>query len=89
VISVDARKREKAGNYGQDGREWRPAGSPQVVRSHDFPEKDDRHAVPYGVYDQAANAGLVNVGWLWRLQAAPARRLDLAPPRFLGGSWRL
>ena len=32
------------------------------VRSHDFPDKDGRHAVPYGVYDEAANAGFVNVG---------------------------
>ena len=62
VISVDAKKREKIGNYGQDGREWRPQGSPEVVRSHDFPDKDGRHAVPYGIYDQAANAGFVNVG---------------------------
>ena len=62
VISVDAKKREKTGNYGQDGREWRPQGDPLVVRSHDFPDKDGRHAVPYGVYDQAANAGFVNVG---------------------------
>jgi hypothetical protein len=62
VVSVDAKKREKAGNYGQDGREWAPAGNPVTVRSRDFPDKDGRHAVPYGVYDQAANAGLVNVG---------------------------
>jgi hypothetical protein len=62
VISVDAKKREKIGDYGQDGREWRPQGSPQVVRSHDFPEEGGRHAVPYGVYDQGADTGLVNVG---------------------------
>jgi Rhodopirellula transposase DDE domain len=62
VISVDAKKREKTGDYRQDGREWRPQGDPLVVRSHDFPEKDGRHAVPYGVYDQAADAGFVNVG---------------------------
>jgi hypothetical protein len=62
VISVDAKKRELVGDYGQDGREWRPAGDPVVVRSHDFPDRDGRHAVPYGVYDEAANAGFVNVG---------------------------
>jgi len=62
VISVDAKKREKIGDYGQRGREWRPGGVPLVVRSHDFPDKDGRHAVPYGVYDEAANAGFVNVG---------------------------
>jgi hypothetical protein len=62
VISVDSKKKEKTGNYGQDGREWRPEGDPVIVRSHDFPEKDGRHAIPYGVYDEAANAGFVNVG---------------------------
>jgi hypothetical protein len=62
VISVDAKKREQVGNYGQDGREWGPEGSPVVVRSHDFPDKDGQHAIPYGIYDEAANAGFVNVG---------------------------
>jgi hypothetical protein len=62
VISVDAKKKEKVGNYGQDGREWAPQGSPVVVRSHDFPEEGGRHAVPYGVWDEAADAGFVNVG---------------------------
>jgi hypothetical protein len=62
VISVDSKKREQVGNYGQDGREWEPRGEPVRVRSHDFPEKDGRHAIPYGVYDEAANTGFVNVG---------------------------
>jgi hypothetical protein len=62
VISVDSKKREQVGNYGQAGREWRPAGGPVVVASHDFPGKDGRHAIPYGVYDEDANAGFVNVG---------------------------
>jgi Rhodopirellula transposase DDE domain len=62
VISVDAKKREQVGNYGRPGREWAPAGEPVTVRSHDFPDKDGKHAVPYGVYDEAANAGFVNVG---------------------------
>ena len=62
VISVDAKKREKIGNYGQDGREWGPAGEPVAVRSHDFPGKNQRHAIPYGVYDEELNAGFVNVG---------------------------
>jgi Rhodopirellula transposase DDE domain len=62
VISVDSKKKEQVGNYGQGGREWGPAGEPVTVRSHDFPDRDGRHAVPYGVYDEAANAGFVNVG---------------------------
>jgi Rhodopirellula transposase DDE domain len=62
VISVDSKKKEQVGNYGQAGREWAPAGEPVTVRSHDFPGEDGRHAIPYGIYDEAANAGFVNVG---------------------------
>jgi hypothetical protein len=62
VISVDSKKRELVGNYGQDGREWGPRGEPVRVRSHDFPDKDGSHAIPYGAYDEAANTGFVNVG---------------------------
>ena len=63
VISVDAKKKEQVGNYRHDGREWGPAGSPVVVRSHDFPDPaGQQHAIPYGVWDEAANAGFVNVG---------------------------
>ena len=62
VISVDAKKREKIGNFGQDGAEWGPAGEPVTVRSHDFPDKDQPHAIPYGIYDERANTGFVNVG---------------------------
>jgi len=62
VISVDAKKKEQVGNYGHDGREWGPKGSPVLVRSHDFPERDGGHAIPYGVYDERADAGFVNVG---------------------------
>jgi hypothetical protein len=62
VISVDSKKREKVGNFGQDGREWAPAGDPVTVRSHDFPDRKQAHAIPYGIYDEKGNAGFVNVG---------------------------
>jgi len=61
VISVDAKKKELVGEYAQGGREWRPAGEPVAVRSHDFPGQGG-HAIPYGVYDVGANTGFVNVG---------------------------
>jgi hypothetical protein len=32
------------------------------VRTHDFPEKDAHKAVPYGIYDLAADTGWVVVG---------------------------
>jgi Rhodopirellula transposase DDE domain len=62
VISVDSKKKELIGNYGQHGREWAPAGEPAAVRSHDFPDRDGKHAIPYGIYDEKNNAGFVNVG---------------------------
>jgi hypothetical protein len=62
VISVDAKKKEQVGQYAQDGREWARKGNPVTVRSHDFPDRDSGHAIPYGIYDVAANTGFVNVG---------------------------
>ena len=44
------------------GREWRPRGDPEEVRVHDFLIKELGRAVPYGVYDLAANEGWVSVG---------------------------
>ena len=62
VISVDARKKEQVGEYAQAGRDWRRAGDPVRARSHDFPDRDGGHAIPYGIYDVGANTGFVNVG---------------------------
>ena len=62
VISVDAKKKEQVGEYAQAGREWRPKGDPVEVRDHSFADRESGHAIPYGIYDVAANAGFVNVG---------------------------
>ena len=62
VISVDAKKKEQVGPYQNAGREWRPAGQPERVRTHDFPDQELGKAIPYGIYDLAANAGWVSVG---------------------------
>jgi hypothetical protein len=62
VISVDTKKKELVGSYRNGGREWRPAGSPALVRDHDFPGPEPARAIPYGIYDLAANTGWVNVG---------------------------
>jgi hypothetical protein len=61
VISVDAKKKEKVGNYAGQGAEWEPESAPVRVRDHDFPGQAGT-VTPYGVYDLAANAGWVNVG---------------------------
>jgi transposase len=62
VVSVDAKKRELVGNYRNPGREWRPEGTPQRVRTHDFRDKELGVAIPYGVYDLTRNDGWVSVG---------------------------
>jgi hypothetical protein len=62
VISVDAKKKEQVGEYAQAGAEWRPEGDPVKARSHSFEDDQGGHAIPYGVYDVAANTGFVNVG---------------------------
>jgi transposase len=62
VISVDAKKKEVVGNLKNGGREWQPAKTPVRVDVHDFPDPEVGKAVPYGVYDLAANEGFVVVG---------------------------
>jgi transposase len=62
VISVDTKKKELVGDFKNAGREWRPSGTPEDVRVHDFLIKELGRAVPYGIYDLAANAGWVSVG---------------------------
>ncbi|XVS61830.1 ISAzo13 family transposase [Actinosynnema sp. CA-299493] len=62
VVSVDTKKKELVGQYENAGREWRPGGDPVKVDTHDFPDKTLGKAVPYGIYDLAANTGWVNVG---------------------------
>jgi hypothetical protein len=61
VVSVDAKKKELVGDFRNAGREWRPAGEPVPVRSHDFPGPAGK-AIPYGVYDLTRNTGWVSVG---------------------------
>jgi len=62
AISVDTKKKELVGDFKNAGREWRPKGSPEPVRVHDFLIKQLGRAVPYGVYDIGENTGWVSVG---------------------------
>jgi len=63
VISVDAKKKELVnGRKANKGREWQPKGQPERVDVHDFPDKDVPKALPYGVYDLAANEGWMSIG---------------------------
>ena len=62
VISVDTKKKELVGDFRNNGREYCPQGNPEEVRVHDFLIKELGRAVPYGIYDLAANSGWVSVG---------------------------
>ena len=62
VISIDTKKKELVGSYKNGGGDYRPQGCPDKVNVHDFVDKALGKAIPYGVYDLAANAGCVSVG---------------------------
>jgi len=62
VVSVDTKKKELVGDFKQGGAEWQPAGQPEEVRVHDFPDPQLGKVIPYGVYDLTSNEGWVSVG---------------------------
>ena len=66
ILSVDAKKTELIGRFKNNGREWQPQGSNELVNVHDFGEKDAQgrriKAIPYGVYNIIKKQGFVNVG---------------------------
>jgi len=62
VVSVDTKKKELVGNFRNNGKEWRPNGTPELVNIHDFIDPKLSRAVPYGVYDITNNVGWVSVG---------------------------
>ena len=62
VISVDTKKKELVGDFKNGGRELRPKGDPEKVRTHDFVDPELGRASPYGVYDLMNNQAWVSVG---------------------------
>jgi hypothetical protein len=60
VISVDTKKKELIGDFKNLGTCWRTAS--RAVLDHDFPTWAEGRAIPVGVYDLAANDGLVVIG---------------------------
>jgi len=62
VISVDTKKKEKIGNFKNEGQEYRQNKDPRKVLDHDFPIKELGKIAPYGVYNLNNNTGFVNVG---------------------------
>jgi Rhodopirellula transposase DDE domain len=64
TISVDTKKKELIGDFKNVGQAWRPKGTPERVRVHDFliPGPEPGKAIPYGVYDLQRDEGWVSVG---------------------------
>lgn len=62
VISIDCKKKEKLGNFKNDGTEYRPKRDPRKVWDHDFLVKELGSVAPYGIYDIDKNTGFVNLG---------------------------
>jgi hypothetical protein len=62
VISVDTKKKELIGRYGQSAQEWQPQREPVEVSTYDFPGQADGKAIPYGVYDLTDDSAWVSVG---------------------------
>ena len=62
AISVDTKKKELLGKKANVGREYRPAGDPLEVDTHDFPDPTLGKAIPYGVYDIQQNEAWVSIG---------------------------
>ena len=60
IVSVDAKHRELVGNFKNAGRTW--STEAVAVNTYDFPSDATGVAIPYGVYDVAANRGSVFVG---------------------------
>jgi hypothetical protein len=66
VISIDAKKTEKVGNYSHPGKTYQQKGESVLVEDHDFGKKDTKgnviKAIPFGIYEIQRNKGYVNVG---------------------------
>lgn len=62
VLSVDCKKKEKVGEFKNQGQAWRPKGKPVHVNVYDFPSMSRGTAIPYGAYDVANDEGFVNLG---------------------------
>lgn len=64
IISIDCKKKEKLGNFKNNGSEWTGKGKEveTQVNAYDFTSLADGHVAPYGIYDVLKKKGFVNVG---------------------------
>ena len=57
---MDAEKKELVGAFHNKGRRW--GKKQKLVNTYDFPSLAEGRAYPYGLYNEVANEGFVNVG---------------------------
>jgi hypothetical protein len=62
VLSIDAKKKEKIGNFKNDGQTYQPHKQPIETLDHDFPIPELGKATPFGIYNIFKNQGFVSVG---------------------------
>ncbi len=60
TTSVDGKKKEKVGNFKNNGSAWRKRAF--EVSDHDFRQYAEGIAIGYGIYDTVANTGSMFVG---------------------------
>lgn len=62
IISIDTKKKEKVGEFKNNGKEWCLTGLPREVLDHDFLINELGQVAPYGIYVLNNNTGFVNLG---------------------------
>ena len=64
IISIDCKKKEKLGNFKNNGKEWKKRGKQHdtKVNTYDFWSMVKGVVSPYGIYDVLRKQGFVNVG---------------------------
>ena len=64
IISIDCKKKEKLGNFRNNGNEWTKKGKEHEIQvnAYDFTSLAKGNVAPYGIYDVLKKKGFVNVG---------------------------
>ena len=64
IISIDCKKKEKLGNFKNNGSEWTKKGKKHElqVNAYDFTSLAKGNVAPYGIYDVLKKKGFINVG---------------------------
>jgi hypothetical protein len=62
-ISVDTKKKERVGDFKNNGQKWHEKGQAPKVIVHNFPSLAEGTAIPYGAYDVHRNEGMATCGY--------------------------